>query len=49
MLAFFAMFWYCFDDHLAVALGAPWVANFPLWAWAIIVIALSFSTLTVEE
>lgn len=35
------VFWWTFDDHLAVALGMPGVGEIPLWVMLLLSFALS--------
>jgi len=33
MMSFLIFWWYCYDDWLAGAVGAPWVGEIPLILW----------------
>lgn len=36
----FFLFWWCFDDHLAAALGMPGLGTLPIWVVGLIGVAI---------
>ena len=38
------LFWWCFDDHLAAALGAPGLGDLPFWVVLLASLALTPTT-----